>query len=790
MPHSARMVGGAVVVGGRVFAPELIERIREAQRANPQWTRCRLAREVCQWMDWRSATGKPKEMSCRKALLKLHRQGQLELPVPTRRIEFRAKSCEGVELETTCATTITCIKQLEVVPVRGKQLSAQWNKLVSDHHDLGYRPLAGAQLRYLIRTEHGFAAALGFRSAALRSKARDRWIGWSTQARQAYIDRVVCNARFAIVSTMRVNNFASRVLARVIRRLPEDWEKAYGVRPVLVETYVDVTRHKGSCYRAANWQQVGQTRGGTSTDRRGGRRKARKAILVYPLQRNFRTRLCEEPGPARLPQAAALRHKLELAGAHDRQDWTQYEFHSAQFTDRRLQRRLCMLARAFHAQPRAPIPQACTDAAGARAAYRFFNQVKMASILEPHYVATMNRAAEESGYVLAVNDTTGLNFTAHPATAGLGPLKNQDSKAQGLWMHSTLLFTTRGTALGLIDAQVWARKGVGKAARRHQLPIAKKESGKWLKSFDAAARLQRQLGAAVTVVHIGDRESDIYEYFVHARRDPRGPQALVRADSQQRKLDQSERKVRDHLLSMPVQAECVVEIPRHKNCAARSAPLQIRFDTVDLQAPQRHRHLGSIRLSVIYVSEQNAPSGIEPIEWMLWTTLPVDTEEHAWEKVDWYKRRWGIEDFHRTLKSGCRIEDRQLTTADRLMSCLAVDIVVAARIEQMKKLSREQPDLPCTTLFSESEMHVLAAHFKPAALRTAEVLTLHEAVRYTARLGGFLARKSDGEPGSKTLWRGLERLAAMTLGWQLARAVPPTDGQPRPTPVLGHGDYG
>lgn len=784
------MVGGAVVVGGRVFAPELIERIQEAQRANPQWTRCRLAREVCQWMDWRSAVGKLKEMSCRKALLKLHRQGRIKLPVPTRHIEFRAKSCERVELESTSRIKITRIQQLEVVAVRGTQLSAQWNKLVSDHHDLGYRPLAGAQLRYLIRTEHGFAAAMGFRSAAWRSKARDRWIGWSDQARRAYLDRVVCNARFAIVSTMRVSNFASRVLARVIRRLPEDWEKTYGVRPVLVETYVDVTRHKGICYRAANWQPVGHTRGATGTDRRCGRPKSRKAIFVYPLHRNFRTVLCEEPGPARLPQAAAMQHKRELAGAHDGQDWTKWEFRSAQFCDRRLQRRLCALARAFHAQPRAPIPQACTDAAGARAAYRFFDKVKMESILEPHYVATMNRAAEESGYVLAVNDTTGLNFTAHPATEGLGPLKNKDSKAQGLWMHSTLLFTTRGTALGLIDAQVWARKGVGKAARRYELPIAKKESGKWLKSFAAAARLQRQLGAAVTVVHIGDRESDIYEYFVHALRDPHGPKALVRADCQQRTLDASEQKVHEHLLSMPVKAARVVEIPRHKSRAARLAQLQIRFDTVDLQAPKRHRYLGSIRLSVIYIREKHAPSGIEPIEWMLWSTLAVATEEQAWEKVHWYKRRWGIEDFHRTLKSGCRIEDRQLTTADRLMSCLAVDVVVAARIEQMKQLAREQPDLPGKVLFSESEMQVLAAHFIPEALRHAAVVTLHDAVRYTARLGGFLARKSDGEPGSKTLWRGLERLAAMTLGWQLARAAPPPDGQRRPTPVLGHGDYG
>lgn len=769
------MVGGAVVVGGRVFAPELIERIQEAQRANPQWTRCRLAREVCQWIEWRSATGKLKEMSCRKALLKLHRQGHIALPAPTRRIEFRAKSCEQVTLDAP-ATTITQIKQIEVVLVCSKHLSAQWNTLVSEHHDLGYRPLAGAQLRYLIRSEHGYVAALGFRSAALRSKARDRWIGWSEPARQAYIDRVVCHARFAIVRGVAVKNFASQVLARVIERLPGDWKQRYAVSPVLVETYVDSEQHAGTCYRAANWQHIGQTRGTSGADRRGGRHKSRKAIFVYPLQRHFRALLCEEPGPARLPQASRLQRQLELAAAHDPQDWTQGEFGRAPLKDSRLRRRLCTLARAFQLQPRAPIPQACAGAAATRAAYRFFDKVKMQSILEPHYVATMNRVAEESGYVLAVNDTTGLNFTAHPATEGLGPLKNKNSTAQGLWVHSTLLFTTQGTALGLIDVQVWARQGVGKAAQRHHLPIENKESAKWLRSFDAAARLQRQVGAAVQVVHVGDRESDIYEYFAHVLRSPDGAHAVVRADSQERQLNESQTKVCDHLLGLPVQDQRVVKIPRHKSRAARQVELQIRFDTVALQPPEHHRRLGSLRLSVIYVNEVNASAGVEPIKWMLWSTLPVESQEQAWEKVEWYKRRWGIEDFHRTLKSGCRIEDRQLTTADRLMSCLAVDVVVAARIEQMKKLSREQPDQPCTRIFSHDEMQVLAANFQPEALRTGRVLTLREAVRYTAQLGGFIGRKSDGEPGSKTLWRGLERLAGMALGWQLARAGPPPDG--------------
>jgi len=159
---------------------------------------------------------------------------------------------------------------------------------------------------------------------------------------------------------------------------------------------------------------------------------------------------------------------------------------------------------------------------------------------------------------------------------------------------------------------------------------------------------------------------------------------------------------------------------------------------------------------------------VAPIEWMLWTTVAVSTAEGAWEKVDWYRCRWGIEDFHRTLKSGCRIEDRQLEDAKNLKSCLAVDLVVAWRIEYMKKLAREEPDQPCTVVFTVAEAQVLAALRQPG---TTAMLGLREAVRVVAQLGGFLGRKSDGEPGAITLWRGLIRLRAMVEGWVLAREL-------------------
>jgi len=760
---------GGVAVCGRVFTSETIERIGRAVEEHPDWTRSRLAQEVCQWLDWRGPNGRRKEMSCRKALLRLSRQGLITLPAPQRRICFRGQSLDTVQLDVPECLQVELgeIETLELVLVApgDELLSAQWNKLLSVHHPLGYRPLAGAQMRYLIRSEHGYLGALGFRSAAFRSRARERWIGWSDEARQAYLPQVVCNARFVIATGVQVKNLASRVLSMATDRLQKDWQDAYGVVPVLVETYVDTERHAGSCYRAANWEYVGTTRGGGE--------KSRKAIFAFALQSDFRQRLCEEPGPARLPEAALWR-RAQVAAQRPREDWVGEEFRTAHLGDRRLEQRLRTVARSFHQHPQANIPQACGTLCKTRAAYRFFEAVGMEAILTPHYEASAERIVEQTpAVVLAVNDSSALNYAAHPATTGLGPINNKGNKAQGLWMHDTMVYTTAGTALGLIDVQVWARspQEQGKAATRHARPIEEKESVKWLHSFAAAARLQRQLGSQTMVVSVGDREADIYELFVHALGDAAHPKLLVRADCGERVLADDGPKVRDFLASLEVVGERVVAIPRHKGHPARTARLEVRFSAVALRPPKRHSRLprlGVVTLWAVYVTEVNAPSGVAPIEWMLWTTVAVSTAEGAWEKVDWYRCRWGIEDFHRTLKSGCRIEDRQLEDAKNLKSCLAVDLVVAWRIEYMKKLAREEPDQPCTVVFTVAEAQVLAALRQPG---TTAMLGLREAVRVVAQLGGFLGRKSDGEPGAITLWRGLIRLRAMVEGWVLAREL-------------------
>jgi len=188
---------------------------------------------------------------------------------------------------------------------------------------------------------------------------------------------------------------------------------------------------------------------------------------------------------------------------------------------------------------------------------------------------------------------------------------------------------------------------------------------------------------------------------------------------------------------------------------------------VELKAPAGKQVKGNIKVWAILAQEENAPESVTPLKWMLLTTIPVNTFEESVEKLQWYTKRWGIEVYHKTLKSGCQIEQRQLGNADRIEACLAIDMVVAWRIYYLTKLGREVPDVPCTVFFEEAEWKALVAYKTKSPIAPSNPPSLREAVRMVASLGGFLGRKGDGEPGTKTLWLGIQRLDDMTAMWKV-----------------------
>jgi hypothetical protein len=764
-------VEGAVVVGGRPFSGEIIDRIQSRIAACPDMTRAALAREVCQWLDWKRPNGKWHDMSCRVAMLKLHRRGVIPLPAPRRQIGARCTRAAGRDRAPppTVRCSVEDVQALRLVPVSRAtpELSALWNDLVARYHYLGYQPLVGAQQRYLIGSADGWLGAVGFSAAAWQVAARDRWIGWSAAARCAHLPLVVCNSRLLILPGVQVANLASKVLSLCAKRVPADWQATYGYEPVLVETYVDRERFAGTCYRAANWIWVGATQGRGRQDR--GHRGAQgvKDIYLCPLRPTWRQGLCAPPdgvAAAPVPRPPA--------------DWAEEEFGAAVVGDARLQARLLTVGRDFYARPQANLPQACGSRAKTKAAYRFLDQSKvtMKQVLASHYQATRQRLAQER-VVLAVQDTTSLNYTMHPATDGLGPIGTEVNGPQGLLVHDTMAFSTTGLALGLVDVQVWARDpaAFGKRAKRYELPIEQKESAKWLRSFEAAAAVQAQL-PETTVVSVGDREADVYELFVLAQSRPHGPKLLVRAE-RDRLVREGQQRLWAAVEGQTVAGYQHVRIPPRPGRLARVAQLAIRFASVVLCAPRHKPRLGPVRVWMVLAREVDAPAGVKPLEWMLLTTLEVDTLEHAAEKLAWYAQRWQIEVYHRTLKSGCRIEQRQLATAHRLENCLAIDMVVAWRLVHLTKLGRDVPEVPCTIYFEDYQWQALYGFIHKTA-PPGTPPSLREAIRMVASLGGFLGRKGDGEPGTQTLWLGLQRLDDIASGWHAYSQIFSQRGKP------------
>jgi Domain of unknown function (DUF4338)/Transposase DNA-binding/Transposase Tn5 dimerisation domain len=775
--YSARMV-----VCGQSFSPEVLARIGTLLKAEPDLSRRALSRRVCEQLNWRAANGRLKDMSCRVALGKLARAGVLELAPAQAQPMVRAAGTAAAPVLPELASVqapLSALGRIELVLVgsRHARPARLWRALLQRYHYLGAGPLCGAQLRYLVRSQHyGIVGALAFSAAAWRVRARDRFIGWSDAARAANLQQVVGNSRFLILPQVQVPHLASHVLGLCARQLPAHWAARYGVRPLLLETFVERARFRATSYRAANWQHVGSTCGRGRDDRRRNHALPVKDIYVYPLQREA----C-----ARLQASALARHAGPDRPAPARApDWAQEEFAAAALGDARLSARLVDLARAFYAKPQAQIAQACGSRAKAKAAYRFFDHPRstMDALLQPHYQASATRIAAEA-VVLAVQDTTSVNYSTQPAIANLGPIGPRADIGRGLMVHDTMAFTPAGLALGLIDVQCWARDGAdfGKKRRRKQLPIEQKESYKWLTSVQAAARVQARC-PHTTVVSVGDREADLFELFDCARTLPHAPQLLVRA-AHNRALSAAHGKLWEHLARQPVAGYQALQVPRQHQRPARVAKMAIAYAPVELNAPQYQGALQPVRLYAVWARESDAPAGIEPLHWMLLSTCPVHSFAQAAEKLAWYAARWGIEVYHRTLKSGCRIETRQLGSAERIEACLAIDLVVAWRIMHLSKLGREHPDVPCTVYFNELEWKALLTYVNRSAILPAQPPTLRQATRMVASLGGFLGRKCDGEPGTQTLWLGLQRLDDLTA---MYRIVIETLARSPPTVPSGH----
>ncbi len=642
--------------------------------------------------------------------------------------------------------------EIGLVLVRGRNDSnySIWKEMLEEYHYLHSAKLYGQQVKYLVRSaEVGWIGAMSFSSSAWRVKVRDERLGWDEEEMRSGLRKVVSNSRFLIVPWLRVKNLASHVMSKALRRLPGDWEEAYKIRPVLVETYVEKGRYEGTCYKASNWEYLGETQGRGRNDRYHQNRLSRKYVFAYELEEG-----------------------VLGAGREERvyEDWVEEEFQEVRLPNRAKKKRVMSIVRDFFASPASPIPMACQTEAKMKGAYRFFGDegINPADILHSHRKQTLKRA---EGYqvVLSVNDTTSMNLSNHEATEGLGCLSTKQG-AEGYLLHDTVVFTTTGVPVGVLDAQTWAREPAehGKKVKRKERRIEEKESYKWLRSLQATASAQKD-ASGVHWVSVGDREADVYELFELASQQ--GVSFLVRSFHNRRVCEDT--KVWEVVDRESSVGGMRVRV-KGKDKREREAELEIRFREVRIRHPKREKE--EVRLWAIRAKEAAPPEGEEGLDWKLLTNIAIRDFEQACEKVQWYTVRFRIEVFHKILKSGRRSEDRRLGSLDRLERCLTIDMITAWRLMYLTMHGRETPEVASDLFFGEQEIEVLKLikYRGEYAANKGKSLSLREAIHTIAMLGGFVKGKGR-EPGVEVMWRGIRRFADILIGVSLTMSIPKSD---------------
>lgn len=445
--------------------------------------------------------------------------------------------------------------------------------------------------------------------------------------------------------------------------------------------------------------------------------------------------------------------------------WADEELATLDLGDVRRNARIKKLVTHMADRPGGSIPQTFETHAETMAAYRALGSeaTDADAILEAAQAACLDRVRQEP-LVLAIQDTTELDFTHHPGTTGMGRLKKADQGARGCLVHTVLAVSADGEPLGHWWQKLWTRDPESESTRDDwpTRPFDAKESFRWVEGLRA---VQATKPTETTVVTIADREADIYEVFAEPR--PAGSELLIRG-CYDRKLRDEEQRLWAVVESQAVVGEQALLVPRTRGRLPRLATLAIRFATVTL-APPHWRPGGvvlpPVTLQVVLAEEiTSPPPGEKPIRWLLLTTLTVAEYADALTLLRYYTYRWLVERYHYILKSGCQLEKTQLRTLDRIQRLLALYCLVALRLLRMTYSARVDGDQPCIVVFTDLEWQTAFRYHHRTAPPPDHPPPLREVVRWVARLGGFLARKSDGDPGVKVLWRGLTRLHDIVIG--------------------------
>ena len=741
-------------IGMRQVPSETIEWFRTACNGG-KLSRTALAHEFCLRESWTNRLGKLCLASARKFLPRLAETLGVRLP------EAEALECgpHSAPVPDFPDSSVDCplgeLGPLSLEPVTGVEDRRRWEAMIATHHPEGCARPPGGQVLYRVRSErYGVLGGIGFTASGVQLGPRDRVIGWSADARVANIGAVVCNHRFLLLPGVRVRGLASRVLRLATARIADDWAASYGIRPVLVQSFT-APEQSGLSYRAAGWTCCPELTSG----RRSG---IRRAVWLKPLEEGWREVLCREP-----ERVLGWSGSLYCEGG-----WAAREYARSPHPDGRIRRRIAAMGAAWLRRLGEPLPSIFPGRAEQTGAYRLLSNdaVRMEHILESHFEQTVERCGVER-FVLAVQDTTTLNYDGLSKTSGLDSVGGGGKGSSGILAHFGVAVNAVGRPLGMFAADADFRRADDK------------DSVRWVDGLERA----EELAAAcpdTRVVTVCDREGDFWELISRAR--DIGAALLVRASRGTKRRVASgsgdDADLWDHVLETEPVGGRTIEVPAcggpHRR-KGRTAKLTLRCTPVELLPPKERESEAPLRMIAVSALEETPPrrrllpgkkkKKNEPLHWMLLSTEGDADLDTACTVLRWYELRWSIERFFHALKVGTRIEDRRLDEADDLRKCLAFDAITAFRVWDLSLLARERPDDPASRHVTEDDIRALcalAAHYGFKAPRGPPEMTIAGFVVLTGGLAGFHPSKRQPLPGTQKLWEGVKFLSNAVIAIQ------------------------
>ncbi len=747
-------------IGLRHFSADSIEWFKKAA-ADPEQTRYGLAMGLCERDNWRNSQGELCLASARKNLPEIAKAAGVSLPAPVSLPKGMISGSKTPALRTdypdnNVICTLESLGEVSLEPVEGKEKKL-WREMMQTHHPEGWSRVPGKQISYWITTgNHGRVGGIGFCAASWHQGARDKWIGWSTEARVENLGLVINNHRFLLLPGVRVKNLASCALSLAISRVGVDWKDIHGTEPVMAYTYIS-SDHEGSSYRAAGWEMCEEKTSGRPAS--GGITES-KTVWMKPILRGWKKVLHKEP-------RRAIGQTPEPYYAEDA-DWADVEYGRSSHPDGRVRDRIIYMGRRWADNPKEPLPVVFPGEAEQRGMYRLLSnkRVAMEHILEPHTEAAVSRCRMER-VVLAVQDTTTVNYSGHEGTSGLVSI---GGKGKGLFVHVGLAVTEGKRPLGVyeLDAEV---RAVGKSNK-------KQESRRWIKGLLKARELE---GACegTRVITVCDREGDMWELLregVH-----RGDGLLVRSKKGHNRrvaVGEKTENLWKHINSRPVLARRKIEVDAcggKRKRKSREVTLEIRASRVRLVAPLKEgADAKPLDMLAVSAFEPDPPSGKEGLHWVLLATEGDETAEDAVRTVKWYEARWSIEEYFKALKTGTGIKERRFDCADDLRKCLAFDVVTAYRVFDLERMAREKPDIPARDVVGEEEINAMYSLLLYEGIiknKPDEMPDMRTYVIDFARYAGFRPSKQQPLPGTKKLWQATVKFKMAYAGFRAAQQV-------------------